>query len=123
MTCCRALKSAAGGGKLTCQHNANQVKDLNTMFAAAMAELANAVEESIFSVINNKFKTSNTGWCGGRQGGGQAGGDTMNTTSLGAQISTMQKQLSSLQTVNGSNTTSSNTTMSNITNNMQPGTE
>ena len=66
-TLCRAIKSAAGGGKLTGQHSANQVEDLNTMFAAAMSELANAVEESIRAVINNKFKNNHTGWRGGRQ--------------------------------------------------------
>ena len=93
------------------------------MLAAATEEFTNAVEEYIYAAVKDRFKTSNAGGRRGRQGGGQAGGDTMNTTSLGAQISTMQKQLASLQTVNGSNITRTNTTRSNITNNMQPGTE
>ena len=59
------------------------------MLAAAMEEFTNAVEEYIYAAVEDRFETSNAGGCGGRQGCGQAGGDTSDMTALKVQISSM----------------------------------
>ena len=89
----RATKSAGGPRKAAQQHSVNNMttqEDLGAMFAAAMANFADAAEESIHAAIKSKFKESNSR---GRDDKDRVDKDENDVESMKKQIRALQKQL------------------------------